>query len=64
MSPTEFQKIESSLGLKPSDFREALGGYDRQQIYHWRSGRRKIPRAVAALMRNLEEQAKRRKRNG
>ena len=54
MTPLQFKKIQSSLGLRAGDMAELLGK-SRQAVYHYRTGQLAVPRTVVMMLKIIKE---------
>lgn len=54
MTKEEFIEIRKKLGLRRMMLASRLGGYSWGAVASWEMGKRKVPKAVAKLMRLFE----------
>jgi DNA-binding transcriptional regulator YiaG len=57
MTPAAFKRIRSQLGFTQTQMGQHLGGYALRTVQDWEAGERKIPHAVALI---LKQQRKKR----
>lgn len=54
MNKEEFREIRDKLELGRTALAQKLGGYSWGAVASWEMGKRKVPKAVAKLMRLFE----------
>jgi DNA-binding transcriptional regulator YiaG len=62
MTPAAFKSVRKRLGLTQTEMGQHLGGYALRTVQDWEGGARKIPLAVALILKHEQKARKQQRR--